>query len=106
MALCADLPALRSADLDAARARVEKGPAFVADADSTGTTLYTASSAAFHPRFGEGSRAAHAGDGVRELVGEWPTLRRDVDDTAGLRAAVELGVGPATARALAGLELG
>ncbi len=110
VALCADLPALSSADLAAALAAVtteaHDAQAFVGDADGTGTTLYTAPYSTFDPRFGEGSRAAHAAAGAIELSGAWPTLRRDVDDTAGLRAAVDLGVGATTARALVGLELG
>ncbi len=107
VALCADLPALRSADLDAALSVVPgDAAAFVADAEATGTTLYTAPATDFDPHFGEGSRAAHSSSGAWELTGHWPSLRRDVDEADGLRAAVELGVGPATARALGGLDLG
>jgi len=109
VALCADLPALRSGDLDDALATVDALPpdaaAFVSDAEGTGTTLYSAPSVAFDPRFGFRSRAAHVDAGVRELAGGWPTLRHDVDDTDGLRAAVGLGVGAATARVLTGLRL-
>jgi 2-phospho-L-lactate guanylyltransferase len=97
VALCADLPALQAVDLVAALGRIPAGTlAFVADVDGTGTTLYTASYAAFDPRFGIGSRAAHLAAGAIEIDGELPTLRRDVDDVDGLRAAIALGVGPET----------
>lgn len=95
-ALCADLPALRAADLDAALGEVGPGPAYVPDAAGTGTTLYTAPWDRFDPRFGPGSRAAH--DTVADAVGLGATsLRRDVDDLDDLRAATLLGVGPHTA---------
>ncbi|MBM9460455.1 2-phospho-L-lactate guanylyltransferase [Nocardioides sp. zg-536] len=100
VALCADLPALRPADLDAALSQAAgTGEAwFVRDADGTGTTLYTAPFDAFDPRFGAGSAERHEAAGCRQPQGALPTLRRDVDDVAGLRAALALGVGPATAR--------
>ncbi|TNM42853.1 2-phospho-L-lactate guanylyltransferase [Nocardioides albidus] len=100
VALCADLPALVPADLAAALADVPSAPCFVADADATGTTLYSASYEDFDPRFGAGSASAHADSGARALGGEWPTLRRDVDDVAGLEAAIRLGVGPCSAEVL------
>lgn len=94
VALCADLPALRSEDLDAALATVTPGDAaFVADAAGAGTTLYTAGIEAFRPAFGVGSRAAHLAGGADEVGGELATLRRDVDDLDDLRAALALGVG-------------
>ena len=97
VALLADLPSLQALDLAAALGTISAGThAFVADADGTGTTLYTASYDAFDPRFGGGSRAAHLASGAHEIEGELPTLRRDVDDLDGLRAAVALGVGPQT----------
>ena len=97
VALCADLPALRTDDLagaldEVARA-VDGGPVFVADADGIGTTLYAALADRFDPRLGLGSRAAHLALGARELDGDWPTLRRDVDDLETLAAARELGLG-------------
>ncbi|HTW17928.1 MAG TPA: 2-phospho-L-lactate guanylyltransferase [Nocardioides sp.] len=99
VALCADLPALRSADLDAALAQVGEEPAYVPDAAGTGTTLYTAEWDRFEPRFGPGSRDAH--DERAFAVGlDATTLRCDVDDLDDLRTAVALGVGPRT-RALA-----
>lgn len=97
VALCADLPALRAADLAAAleevAAAVEAGPVFVADAEGIGTTMYAAPVDRFDPRLGVGSRAAHLAHGAHELDGDWPTLRRDVDDLEALAAARELGLG-------------
>ncbi len=98
VAVCADLPALRPADLDEALARSPQGvPAFVADAAGVGTTLYTAPDGVFDPRFGPGSRAAHLDAGALALDGELASLRRDVDDLGDLEAARRLGLGPHTA---------
>lgn len=101
-ALLADVPALTAADLAAAlgHALTAPGPCFVEDADGTGTTLYTAAYDAFDPRFGAGSADAHRAAGAAPIGGPLPTLRRDVDDLAGLAAAVALGVGAATSAAL------
>lgn len=100
VALCADLPALRPHELDAALASVTGGQAFVADAAGTGTTLYTATYDDFAPRFGVGSAAAHAAMGADPIGGDLPGLRQDVDDLASLQAALAIGVGPATRVAL------
>lgn len=98
VALCADLPALRPDDLDAALGSlVPGGASFVADADGAGTTLYTAPYDEFDPRFGGGSRDAHLAAGALEVRGELATLRRDVDDLDDLRAAAVLGLGARTA---------
>lgn len=98
VALCADLPTLRPADLDDALSRAGVGvPSFVADADRIGTTLYTAPYDAFDPRFGPGSRAAHLDGGAVEITGELATLRRDVDDLSDLQVAHRLGLGAHTA---------
>jgi 2-phospho-L-lactate guanylyltransferase len=103
VALLGDLPALRPAELDAALSSIESGAsAYVADADGSGTTLYTAAYDDFAPRFGAGSAAAH--DAVaREIHGALPGLRRDVDDLADLQQAWDLGVGPRTHRRTASL---
>ena len=106
-ALTADLPALRPGELAAALHRALDATArdgtaltFVADTAGTGTVLLTAAAGtALLPRFGPGSAAAHRACGARELTGEWPTLRRDVDTPDDLAAARALGVG-ATTRAL------
>ena len=103
VALLGDLPALRPVDLDAALASIDAGEAaYVADADGSGTTLYTAAYDGFSPRFGAGSAAAH--DVVaRPIEGALPGLRRDVDDLADLEQAWDLGVGPRTRRRAASL---
>jgi 2-phospho-L-lactate guanylyltransferase len=99
VAVCADLPALSPADLDAALASAS-GVAFVADQDGVGTTLYTAPYDDFAPRFGHGSRQAHLDAGSSEIGGALPTLRRDVDDADALTAASLLGLGAHTRLAL------
>lgn len=100
-ALCADLPALRPDDLDAALRAVGAAPAYVPDAAGVGTTLYTAAWEEFDPCFGPGSRDAHDLQAL-EVGLDAASLRRDVDDVADLRAALALGVGAHT-RALAHL---
>ena len=106
VALCADLPALLAADLDAALGSVDLDrPAFVADAAGVGTTLYTAAYDAFAPRFGGGSRAAHLGAGATPVEGDLRSLRRDVDDLTDLADARTLGVGLHTHAAISTLGL-
>lgn len=106
-ALSCDLPALRPAELATAlRAAAAQRSSFVADAAGTGTTLYAAAAgAAFEPRFGERSRAAHRASGAVELeLVDVATLRRDVDTEVDLWDAARLGLGVRTARIAA--ELG
>jgi 2-phospho-L-lactate/phosphoenolpyruvate guanylyltransferase len=104
VALCADLPALQGSELDEALGQITPGEtSYVADADGSGTTLYTAAYDEFAPRFGAGSAEAHSRHGARALAGELPGLRRDVDDLDDLRAALVLGVGPRTRRRAASL---
>jgi 2-phospho-L-lactate/phosphoenolpyruvate guanylyltransferase len=98
--LAADLPALAAAELDRALTAAAALPeAFVADAEGTGTTLYTAGpDTAFWPKFGPGSRAAHRSGGAAEInLPGLAGLRRDVDTPADLRDAVGIGLGPRTA---------
>ncbi|MET1060698.1 MAG: 2-phospho-L-lactate guanylyltransferase [Nocardioides sp.] len=101
-AVCADLPALRAADLDAALAQMPAhGSGFVADARGDGTTAYAASTAElFDPRFGPGSRDAHTRAGAVEIRGDLASLRQDVDDVGDLGRAMVLGVGARTADAM------
>ena len=103
-AVCADLPALKAADLNEALAAVpSSGAAFVADAEGTGTTMYAARAIAdFAPHFGVGSAAAHQSAGAVPLDGDWPSLRQDVDEVVDLGRAMVLGVGEHT-RAASGL---
>jgi 2-phospho-L-lactate guanylyltransferase len=104
-----DLPALRGADLAAvllAAAAYER--AIVADAAGTGTVVYAAANLAeFEPAYGEQSRLAHVAAGAVDLTEHADArLRRDVDTLADLAAARDLGVGPATRRAIDSLGLG
>ena len=100
VALCGDLPALRSADLDAALGSVPLGsPAYVADAVGTGTTLYTAPIDAFVPAFGVDSARLHAAVATA-ITGELASLRHDVDTLDDLLAVRSLGLGPRTALAV------
>ncbi len=82
-----DLPSLTSGEMgDALAAASRHELAVVADRQGTGTTLLTASSAAWlHPRYGEGSFGRHVATGAVPL--EVPVisgLRRDVDTAADL----------------------
>lgn len=103
VALLADLPALQAPDLDAALAALDpRRGGFVADAATTGTTLYGAAAEVFAPQFGVGSSLRHRELGAVEIGGTLPSLRHDVDDLAALSAARALGVGPHTAQVLTG----
>lgn len=93
-ALCGDLPALRSAELDEALAGAP--PAYVADASGTGTTLYTAAYDAFSPGFGPDSARVHEAGGATAVPGELVGLRRDVDTLEDLAEARRLGLGART----------
>ena len=104
VALCADLPALQSRELDAALSDVAQGEAaYVADASGIGTTFYTAAYEHFEPSFGPRSASVHADAGARALTLDAPGLRRDVDDLDDLRDALDLGVGPRTSQRAASL---
>ena len=106
-ALSADLPSLRPADLARALAEVPaRRRAFVADAAGLGTTLLAAAPGVdLSPAYGHGSRAGHRESGATELTGS-ASLRLDVDTPDDLRAALRLGVGPATAAVAAALPPG
>lgn len=107
VALTADLPAVRPADLDEALGELAPGTAaYLADADGIGTTLYTAAYDEFAPRFGPGSALAHDSAGAVPITTPLPRLRRDVDDLADLADALALGVGPWTAERAAPLHQG
>jgi 2-phospho-L-lactate guanylyltransferase len=109
VALCADLPALRTDDLARAlEAAAPAGQSFVADADRVGTTAVVASTLAdFAPCFGPDSRQRHLDVGAHEIDSvDVPTLRRDVDDRAALAHARRLGLGHRTALVVTRLALG
>lgn len=97
VAVTADLPTLTSGDLSRALGSVPAGPAYVADHQGSGTTLYTAEYAEFAPLFGTGSASEHARSGATAIEGDLPSLRLDVDDVGDLGRALALGVGTHTA---------
>lgn len=97
-----DLPAVQTRELaEAISAARQHQRSFVADRLGTGTAVLCAFGAALEPHFGPDSAARHRRSGAIELTGAWPGLRCDVDTPADLAAARQLGVGPATARAIA-----
>ena len=104
VALCADLPGLRPAELagvlEEAVALVRSGgSAFVRDRAGTGTTLYAAPAGRFDPRFGTASASRHAEAGAVEVGTTASSVRADVDDLVDLGAALVGGVGPRTTQA-------
>lgn len=98
LALQADLPALRSHELDEMLASAPAGRGIVADHHGDGTAALVCRDphAALAPRFGHGSASAHRESGAVEMAGQWPGLRLDVDTAADLDAAIELGAGAVT----------
>lgn len=108
VALCADLPALRSAELERALAAADPwAPTFVADAATVGTTLYVAPAlASFAPRFGTGSRKAHLASGAGEIeLQSIDSVRQDVDTPDDLRDAAALGLGRRTSWVVTSMRL-
>ncbi|MET0998634.1 MAG: 2-phospho-L-lactate guanylyltransferase [Marmoricola sp.] len=100
-AMCADLPSLDPADLDAGLAAGLTPRWFVADASGSGTTLLAAGPGVdLDPHFGVGSARRHEESGASPVRAELRTLRMDVDTEADLAAAREMGIGPHTTRAL------
>ena len=103
VALQGDLPALQSHELAEAIEAARRYPrSFAADRHGTGTSALFAFAVPLDPRFGVDSAAAHRNSGAIELTGGWPGLRCDIDTPADLSAARQLGLGPATRRALRG----
>jgi 2-phospho-L-lactate/phosphoenolpyruvate guanylyltransferase len=97
-----DLPALQAQELsEAIAAARHHRRSFVADRLGTGTSALFAFGATLDPQFGPDSSARHRRSGAIELTGAWPGLRCDVDTPADLAVARRLGVGAATARAVA-----
>jgi 2-phospho-L-lactate/phosphoenolpyruvate guanylyltransferase len=97
-----DLPALQAQELsEAIAAARHHRRSFVADRLGTGTSALFAFGATLDPQFGPDSSARHRRSGAIELTGAWPGLRCDVDTPADLAIARRLGVGAATARAVA-----
>ena len=103
-ALLGDVPSLRPADLAAALSlAAQHSRAFVADRESTGTTLVTAAAGVpLLTAFGAGSAAAHRALGLVQLtLPADSTVTADVDTVEQLDRARHLGLGPATIVALA-----
>lgn len=100
--LLADVPALTAHDLATALDVVTAHPsAFVPDLEGSGTVLLTAlGGTLLRPSFGDGSAQRHEALGAARLDLDLPRLRRDVDTSAGLRAAAALGLGVETAQVL------
>lgn len=97
-----DLPSLQTLELsEAIAAARHHRRSFVADRLATGTAALFAFATPLEPKFGPDSSERHRRSGAVELTGAWPGLRCDVDTPADLAAARRLGVGSATARALA-----
>jgi 2-phospho-L-lactate guanylyltransferase len=102
VALQGDLPALQTQELNEAIAAARQHRrSFVADRLATGTAALFAFGSPLDPRFGADSSARHRSSGAIELTGAWPGLRCDVDTPTDLATARRLGVGAATARAIA-----
>jgi len=102
-ALSSDLPALRPDELELALNRAAlHGLAVVPDTEGSGTTAYFVTGEnEFAPSFGRDSFRSHVADGAVALAdGDLTSVRRDVDTRADLEAAIKLGVGEHTSRAL------
>lgn len=99
-----DLPALRPHELAEAIAGAQPHPrSFVSDRHGTGTSALFAFGAKLDPRFGLESTRRHTDSGAVELNGNWPGLRCDIDTPDDLAVALQLGLGPATRRAVGAL---
>jgi 2-phospho-L-lactate guanylyltransferase len=98
-----DLPALQPQELGEAIAAARTYPrSFVGDRHGTGTSALFAFGSPLDPRFGADSAQRHRHSGAIELTGAWPGLRCDIDTPDDLLVARRLGVGAATAQAIAG----
>jgi len=103
--VAADLPALRADDVRTVLALARTHPrGVVPDGEGTGTTVLTAlPGVRLRPRFGPDSLQRHRHEGAVQLAtDDLVRAARDVDTANQLAEAVRLGVGPETARVLAG----
>ncbi|MDT5009404.1 MAG: 2-phospho-L-lactate/phosphoenolpyruvate guanylyltransferase [Mycobacterium sp.] len=97
-----DLPALKHQELTGAIVAARAHPrSFVADRQGTGTVALFAFGVGLQPLFGPDSAQRHQHSGAIELTGPWPGMRCDIDTPEDLQIARQLGVGAATARAVA-----
>lgn len=109
VAVSADLPALRPAELGRVLHAALRWPrSFLPDTEGVGSTLLAAApGVALRPMFGTASRSRHRASGAWELApGRVESARRDVDTVRNLREAFRLGVGAHTARLAGVLEDG
>lgn len=101
-----DLPALQARELAQAVAAARPNPrSFVGDRHGTGTAALFAFDTPLDPCFGTDSARRHAHSGAAPLTNEWPGLRCDIDTADDLAAALRLGVGTATKRTIADMEI-
>jgi 2-phospho-L-lactate guanylyltransferase len=101
-----DLPALQARELAQALSAARAAPrSFVSDRHGTGTAALFAFGVPLDPGFGSNSARRHANSGAIELTRPWPGLRCDIDTQDDLAAALRLGVGIATKRAVGGLTM-
>ncbi|WP_319446981.1 MULTISPECIES: 2-phospho-L-lactate guanylyltransferase [unclassified Mycobacterium] len=101
-----DLPALQARELAQALSAARAAPrSFVADRHGTGTAALFAFGIPLDPGFGPNSARRHADSGAIELTRPWPGLRCDIDTQDDLAAALRLGVGIATKRAVGGMTM-
>ena len=105
VAMVADLPALRSADLLAALHQAPvAGRSFVRDLDGSGATLLAAGPGSpLTPLFGPQSAQRHLASGAGELKAA-DSLRCDVDSAADLSRCRELGVGMLTTQLIGSVD--
>jgi 2-phospho-L-lactate guanylyltransferase len=103
VAVVADLPALRPAELLDVLARApQHGRGYVSDLAGTGTTLLTAANQPLNPVFGRDSAERHRQSGAIALPAG-PSVRTDVDTAQDLQRCLVLGVGEHTASMVAHL---
>jgi 2-phospho-L-lactate guanylyltransferase len=105
-ALVSDLPALTGAVVTATlELALHHRTAFVPDPSGTGTTMVASTAAtSMVTAFGPASARHHGRLGLACLSGADSRIRRDVDDTSDLEAAVVLGLRRHTAGVVAGLR--
>ncbi|WP_102143016.1 2-phospho-L-lactate guanylyltransferase [Mycobacterium hubeiense] len=97
-----DLPAMQPQELaEAIAAARGYQRSFVGDRHGTGTSALFAFGVPLDPHFGPDSAQRHRHSGAIELTGAWPGLRCDIDTPDDLMVARRLGVGAATAQAIA-----
>jgi 2-phospho-L-lactate/phosphoenolpyruvate guanylyltransferase len=106
LAMNADLPALRPAELGAFLGGLGPGRAVVPDMPGTGSTMLAADlDGRLGPLFGPDSRRRHEESGALARPDAGDSLRQDVDTAADLAAALRLGVGRYTANAISAAAL-